>query len=87
MSKSIDEIMCKFDFEKVRKCMVAVNWHWANVSQPDHIPSIAQLKEEARRLLIMALNNNQKWANVQCGGFCAVKDDDGLGLSFILEQA
>jgi hypothetical protein len=84
MSKSIDEIMCEFDFEKVHKCMVLIGWEWA---VPMHVPSIDELQMEAVRLLIAAYNRKWECFTIECGGFRVVKNYNGLVLSFILEEA
>lgn len=84
MSKSINEIMYSFNFEKVHECMVVVDWKWGIT---EAVPTVDELEAMAQRLLIDALNSDRKYTVIECGGFRAVKDEDGLGLSFVLEEA
>lgn len=39
----INEVLAWFDFEKVNKVMIALNWKWAGTG----VPSIRELKESA----------------------------------------
>ena len=45
---TIEDILDHFDFEKVRKAMVALDWKWASVGD---VPSIADMRKTARTLL------------------------------------
>jgi hypothetical protein len=45
----IDEIMEEFDFARVRKAMVALDWKWGGSDY--RIPNIDELREAAERLL------------------------------------
>jgi hypothetical protein len=47
--KMIDEIMDEFNFARVHKAMVALDWKWALPS--NSIPSMDELRKEAERLL------------------------------------
>ena len=47
----IDAVMDEFDFEKVHRVMNFLEWKWINERKDLEVPSIAQLKQAARRLL------------------------------------
>lgn len=49
LDKMIDEIMDEFNFARVHKAMVALDWKWAGCE--NKIPSIESLRKEAERLL------------------------------------
>lgn len=78
----IAEIMDFFDFDKVHKAMVALNWKWAMAE--DGVPQIWELRKEARRLLYQVAFSNCEM--VSCGGFTASKMEDGLKLSFYVSE-
>ena len=46
--KAIREIMEEFDFEKVHKVMLILNWWWADTGKP---PTVGELRERAEELL------------------------------------
>ena len=47
----IPTIIERFDFEKVHKVMTFLNWRWAMTSAGYAVPSVAELRSEAIRLL------------------------------------
>jgi hypothetical protein len=49
LNKMIDEIMDEFNFARVHKAMVALDWKWA--SSKSYIPSMDDLRETAESLL------------------------------------
>lgn len=49
LEKMIEDIMDEFNFARVHKAMVALDWKWALPS--NSIPSIDELRKEAERLL------------------------------------
>jgi hypothetical protein len=49
LDEMIDEIMDEFNFARVHKAMVALDWKWA--SSKNYIPSIDELRTETERLL------------------------------------
>lgn len=73
----IDNILDEFDFGRVHKAMVALNWQWHNV---DGVPTIGDLRRNARNLLIDVTQGN--YVMVGSGGFFAYKDAEVLGLRF-----
>jgi hypothetical protein len=75
-----------FKFEQVRKVMELLNWEWA--ATEEGIPTLPELRQEARRLLKMAFKEK---TNVSTGGFHVMydSDDDGgeyIQLMFVVEE-
>ena len=79
--KAIDNIMDWFDFDKVHKVMKTLKWSW--VGTADNIPSMGEIRERARQLLIEAIEIN---SNVSTGGFYVTYNpyDNYLQLQFIV---
>ena len=50
LDKMIDEIMDEFNFARVHKAMVALDWKWA-VTSNNNVPTMDELRKEAERLL------------------------------------
>ncbi len=99
LTTMVDDIMDEFDFEKVQRTMHALDWKWANTQMA--VPSISELKDTARYLLIHVYNmrtDEYKDAHhevpVTCGtgGFraTALCNEDGvvdfLKLEFIVTE-
>ena len=82
---AIDNIMDYFKFEQVRKVMEVLNWEWA--TSDEGIPTVPELRQEARRLLKMAF---QEKTDVSTGGFHVKyeSDEDGefIQLLFAVEE-
>ena len=83
----IKDILKNFDFERVHSIMKMLDWKWAMVKNDNGIPSVDELKAEAKRLLIAAATERTQ---VATGGFRAVYEADGacdddpyIGLEFI----
>lgn len=87
LDEYIDEILDYFDFEKVHKAMLALDWKWGSFNGSARTPTEYELKQEAERLLREAW---ERKSSVATGGFYAVyhknTDDDeyadGLELNF-----
>lgn len=47
----IEDLLDEFDAGRVRAAMVALNWKWASSEEPDGIPSVAEIRKCARRLI------------------------------------
>lgn len=47
----IDDIMDNFDFNKVAKCMKALNWKWHDVDGSVNVPEEHHIRKEARKLM------------------------------------
>ncbi len=79
--EQIDNIMDWFDFDKVHKAMVALNWTWYNVG----IPEKAELRQTARRLLRDVVEKDARMTGT--GGFYATKNEYGeLSLYFAVSK-
>ena len=92
LRNKIDDIMENFDFERVHKVMDMLEWRWG--SAKNGVPSVEELKKEAKRLLVTACSEKN---HISTGGFKAVfeksigwgcdnDDDPYVGLEFILEE-
>lgn len=88
--KKAEYILRHFDFTKVQKIMEQVKWKWG-FSNGAHIPSVEELKAEAKRILLAAIEERN---TISTGGFRATYDNGGIeddddpyiGLEFILED-
>ena len=83
----IDNIMRDFDFGKVRRIMEVLDWKWARTLSEGGIPTISDLRAEAKRLLVEAATEH---STISTGGLRAVymrddewDDDPYIGLEFI----
>jgi len=74
----IDEIMDSFEFEKVHKTMVALDWRWVGV---EGVPDILAIRKFARNCLKYAFH----YGLYGCGGFRATYKEGILALEFIVE--
>ena len=84
----IDEILDQFDFETVRKVMVALDWTWSS-TDGNHfqVPEIYNLRKVARDLLQQCANTESKHYFCSTGGFSAEKrDGDTLILEFVVSD-
>ncbi len=81
--KAIDKIMDWFDFSKVHRTMVALEWKWA--SAEDGIPTEPEIREMARRLMEDSINQK---VSIGTGGFRVHynKKDDFISLSFVISE-
>jgi hypothetical protein len=78
MNKEIlDEILDEFDFEKVHKVMVALNWTWHS---NDGVPSIGDLRRAARELLNDLVRGEFRCVGTK--GFYAYMENGLIGLRF-----
>ena len=82
---AIDNIMDNFKFEQVRKVMELLDWEWAGTEEG--VPTIPELRREARRLLKMSFEEK---TNVSTGGFHVMyeSNDDGefIQLMFAVDE-
>lgn len=81
-SLSIEEIMNRFDFEKVHQYMVATGWKWW-----DQVPEMEDLRQTALRLLVEAQMDANDVTSVGTGGFRVYKLPWGLELVFAMNRA
>lgn len=83
MEEKISDILDNFDFERVHKAMIALEWNWYLGMGGEGIPSVGALQKAARELLSEAW---MKKTTISSGGFSAEYDDGDLVLRFILEE-
>jgi len=85
--EKIDYLLNHFDFEQVHKVMNFLDWKWATSENDNAIPSMAELRQCARRLLTDAFREGRKLNGVDSydysistGGFKAsvIKYEDGM---------
>ena len=74
----IEEIVDEFDFEKVHRVMLALNWQWHHTKG---VPEIADLRRTARSLLKQVVESKDT-LSVGTGGFTAYMHHGLLGLRF-----
>ncbi len=85
----IEQVLERFDFERVLEFMTATNWAWHDGEGPNGVPTLAQLRECAEELLSnLVFNLSGAIARIETGGFVAEKLSDGaLCLQFVVERA
>lgn len=69
--KAIEEIMDCFDFKRVRKAMLALDWQWAGI---DRTPFVSELRETAESILIESTVGAESPHFVSSGGFEVICD-------------
>lgn len=74
----IDEILDEFDFEKVHRVMVALDWKWKH---SDDLPSVKDLRRHARTLLRVVVEAKDI-RQARTNGFTAYMENGLLGLRF-----
>ena len=81
----LNEIIKKFNFNRVYKCMNGMNWEWGSSKG---VPTIIEIKKSAKSLLISAIEHIRKKESVRIGtgGFQVEysKEVDLLELSFVV---
>lgn len=82
-----------FDFEKVHKCLVAVDWKWSVISGGYRVPNIAEMKDLVSKLFDELVCNYQI-SSVSIEGFRVYfdeefgsKENDAIKLEFILTRS
>lgn len=83
MEEKIGDILNNFDFERVHKAMIALEWNWYLGIGGEGIPSVGALKKAAGELLSEAWT---KKITISSGGFSAEYYDGDIALRFILEE-
>lgn len=82
----ITDVMRRFPFAEVTRYMEEKRWRWCGAVERGDIsgiPTEREIRDEARRLLLDAVNTGGKrdyWT--ECGGFRAERIDGRLLLSF-----
>ena len=85
----VKHIIDHFDFDKVQRAMVALDWKWQHIDdeedQTSRVPSIERMKETARHLLYQAGTQKERyWAT---GGFHAQRFKTGdMRLQFVVSE-
>jgi hypothetical protein len=66
----VQKVLAGFDFERIHKIMVAVDWKWSLGSGPDscRVPDLEDLRSQAERLLCAAVRDAD---TISSGGFKA----------------
>lgn len=88
----IEPVLESFDFERTHKAMTALRWKWFDGEGAEGVPTIEQLRQKSRSLLVSVVNSKRYFVT-GTGGLWAEKvvDDDimnrGLILKFILDQS
>ena len=77
-----EQIEENFEWNKVYQVMKLLDWTWG-LDADASIPSVDMLKSEARRLCYYA---HEEQTNISTGGFYAQAYEDGISLSFVLEN-
>jgi hypothetical protein len=83
--KKRDEIMERFDFEKVLAHMDQVDWKWQS-SDEYRRPTIFELRGTARFSLATVIESEEPSSNAGTGGFRAYKFPWGIELTFSVER-
>ena len=85
--EAIDNIMDYFNFDKVLKTMIALDWKWFKEDYKSiddlEIPSIERIRKTARKALMRAIEIKDYTSS---GGFEAEYDDGNLYLMFVVEE-
>jgi len=85
--QAIEDLLDKFDFNKVQKAMQVLDWKWA--SAENGVPTIYELRKTARGILKDAYETGV--TEVSIGGFSAKYDgsdrEKWLYLEFTLTQS
>ena len=89
--ETIENILDEYDFHRVHKVMEALEWHWC--SADDGIPSIGELRRQARRLLEDVYRyEDSPYMVMGSGGFEATRTmeigdlNKYLSLKFVVEE-
>ena len=79
----IDALIETFDFESVRKTMVALDWKYGPTGT---VPDVPELKEAARQILNSASEEDNDLESFS-GGFVAWRSGNDLYLRFVVGTA
>ena len=78
--EQLNNIMERFDFEKVHAYMKLTNWKWI-----DEVPSVNKLRTTAEKLLYDVIVSDSPTTTSGTGGFTASKFTWGIELAFSIE--
>lgn len=92
--KCIEDCISRFNFERVQRCMKLMNWKWVNSKTETQVPSVYELIETSRRLLVECidqLDDNPACGYVATGGLeASIEMLDGeyfYTLKFVVEDS
>ena len=81
-SPAVEALLARFDFQKCRDHMVAMDWEWGGLEgEPAGVPSIEVMKAEVRRI-VHAMECSPADVALGCGGFVVLRDERGWALRF-----
>jgi septin family protein len=78
--EQLNNIMERFDFEKVHAYMKLTNWKWI-----DEVPSVNKLRTTAEKLPYDVIVSDSPTTTSGTGGFTASKFTWGIQLAFSIE--
>lgn len=84
IDEKVQEVIKRFDFKKVHKVMLALNWEWVEGKRAQ-VPSIPKLKKHAEWILHHVCDNNIGAYTCMSGGFEAQLTGETLTLRFVIE--
>lgn len=81
-----EELLNKFDFEKVRAYMVLTNWVWFDpYTNKSSVPTIERMKEVCSNLYYFA--SQPGTVNSSTGGFRVTVKDNKTTIEFIIDSS
>ena len=84
---AIGKVMDYFDFGRVHKVMVALDWKWISIDDGMRVPDECEIRMEARRLLTQAVKEK---ISISTGGFYVMyrnnDDVEWIDLKFVVEN-
>ena len=88
----VEKVIDNFDFEKVHRVMVQMDWKWFGLNEGMAVPSVQRLRSKARKYLEYLVSSDCEC--ITSGGLCARKyidpeysENNGLELSFVLTKS
>lgn len=86
IDKMVAVVMENFDFDRVHRVMVNLDWKWVIGDGETTVPSIYRLTRNAERLLREAAQHygEEEFYSCGTGGFMAHLEGEKLTLQFIL---
>lgn len=88
IDKMIADILESFDFEKVHKTMVTLDWKWDIGHGEMAVPSIYRMMKDAESHLrnVAQYYGKKEFYLTGSGGFVATLESDSITLQFILTE-
>ena len=86
IDKMVTVVMENFDFDRVHRVMINLDWKWVTDDGGTTVPSIYRLTRNAEKLLREAAQHYGEEGLYSCGtgGFIASLEGETLTLQFIL---